>query len=123
MPGVIYDGNDLLESYNVSAEAVARARRGDGPSLLEAKTYRPVPHSSDDDDRSYRSREEVEEWKRKDPIQRFEKTLLTRGVLDAAQREEIMARVSASVDVATEYCMNAAYPKPEDALFPVFGKM
>jgi 2-oxoisovalerate dehydrogenase E1 component alpha subunit len=123
MPGVIYDGNDVLEAYNVSAEAVARARRGDGPSLLEAKTYRPVPHSSDDDDRSYRSREEVEEWKHKDPIQRFEKILLARGVLTTAMRDEIAARVGAQVDAATEYAMAAAYPKPEDALFPVFGKM
>jgi 2-oxoisovalerate dehydrogenase E1 component alpha subunit len=82
-----------------------------------------VPHSSDDDDRSYRSREEVEEWKHKDPIQRFEKTLLARGVLTAAQRDEMAARVAASVDAATEYSMAAAYPKPEDALFPVFGRM
>ncbi len=55
LPGVMYDGNDVAESYNVAREAVLRARRGEGPTLLEAKTYRPVPHSSDDDDRSYRS--------------------------------------------------------------------
>lgn len=123
LPGVVYDGNDLLESYNVAAEAVARARRGDGPTLLEAKTYRPVPHSSDDDDRSYRSREEVEEWKRKDPIQRFEQALLTRSVLTETQHGEMAARVLAQVDAATDYCMAAPYPKPEDALFPVFNRM
>ncbi len=123
MPGVIYDGNDVLESYNVSAEAVARARRGDGPTLLEAKTYRPVPHSSDDDDRSYRSRSEVEEWKRKDPIQRLQKTLSERGLLDATRLAAMEAQAVSQVDAATEYSMAAPYPQPEDALFPVFGSL
>ena len=78
MPGVMYDGNDVLESYNVTKEAILRARSGRGPSLLEAKTYRPVPHSSDDDDRTYRSREEVETWKKRDPILHCEKALRER---------------------------------------------
>ena len=70
MPGVMYDGNDIFESYNVAREAVLRGRHGEGATLLEAKTYRPTPHSSDDDDRSYRSRDEVEMWKKRDPILR-----------------------------------------------------
>jgi len=69
--GVVVDGNDVLAVYDVMTEAVERAYNDDGATLIEAKTYRIVPHSSDDDDRSYRSREEVEEWKIKGPINRF----------------------------------------------------
>src|SRR5207253_10149408 len=66
-PGVTVDGNDVLAVYAAMKEAVDRARRGDGATLIEGKTYRLVPHTSDDDDRRYRSREEVEEWTGKDP--------------------------------------------------------
>ncbi len=69
--GVVVDGNDVLAVYDVMAAAVERAYNGDGATLVEAKTYRIVPHSSDDDDRSYRSREEVESWKQKGPIHNF----------------------------------------------------
>src|SRR5512140_237843 len=82
MPGVIVDGNDPLEVYRVIREAAERARRGEGATLVEAKTYRPVPHSSDDDDRTYRSREEVEEWKKKDPVLRMRQYLESVNLLD-----------------------------------------
>src|ERR687894_3123385 len=59
-PGVAVDGNDVLAVYEAAKEAIARARRGDGPTLIEAKTYRMTAHSSDDDDRRYREREEIE---------------------------------------------------------------
>src|SRR5512135_3336265 len=107
MPGVYYDGNDVLESYNVSMEAVLRARHGDGPTLLEAKTYRPVPHSSDDDDRSYRSREEVEMWKKRDPILRYEQLLRERKILGDGEAERILGWVQNKVDDATEYAQRA----------------
>jgi 2-oxoisovalerate dehydrogenase E1 component alpha subunit len=122
MPGVMYDGNDLLLSYNVAREAVLRARRGEGPTLLEAKTYRPTPHSSDDDDRSYRSREEVEMWKKRDPISCYEKVLREKGVLTDTLAERILNRVMGQVDDATEYAQRAPYPRAEDALHPVFGE-
>jgi 2-oxoisovalerate dehydrogenase E1 component alpha subunit len=121
MPGVMYDGNDLLLSYNVAREAVLRGRRGEGPTLLEAKTYRPTPHSSDDDDRSYRSREEVEMWKKRDPILRYERALREKGVLTDTLAERILGRVMQQVDDATEYAQAAPYPRPEDALYPVFS--
>lgn len=123
MPGVMVDGNDVLESYNAAAEALLRARRGDGPTLLEAKTYRPVPHSSDDDDRSYRSRAEVEEWKQKDPILRAERLLRARDLLTDATRDEIQQRVMTLVDQATDFAIQAPYPRPEEALGPVFGPL
>src|SRR5215207_5941636 len=73
--GVVVDGNDILACYDVTKEAADRAYNGDGATLIEAKTYRITPHSSDDDDRVYRSREEVEAWKKKDPIASFQKHL------------------------------------------------
>lgn len=121
MPGVMYDGNNLFESYNVAREAVAHARSGAGPVLLEAKTYRPTPHSSDDDDRSYRSREEVEMWKQRDPILCFERALRKRGLLTDPLAERILQRVMDKVNDATDYGQRAPYPRPEEALRPVFG--
>jgi 2-oxoisovalerate dehydrogenase E1 component alpha subunit len=123
MPGVVVDGNDVLAVYRAALPAVQRARAGEGPTLLEAKTYRPVPHSSDDDDRSYRSREEVEAWKKRDPLLRFEAYLEEHGLLGAELREETLERVMAEVNDATTYAENAPYPKPEEALGPVWGPL
>ncbi len=121
MPGVVVDGNDVLAVYSAAREAVARARSGGGPTLLEAKTYRLVPHSSDDDDRSYRSREEVEIWKQRDPIRRLEVYLNGQGLLGARSMEETLERVMAEVDDATDYAEHTPYPEPEEALEPVWG--
>ncbi len=121
MPGLVVDGNDVLAIYRAARQAVERARAGQGPTLLEAKTYRPVPHSSDDDDRSYRSREEVEIWKQRDPILRFELYLEEHGMLGAELKEEMLERVMAEVDDATSYAENAPYPEPQEALEPVWG--
>jgi len=120
MPGVVVDGNDVLATYRATREAVKRARSGGGPTLLEAKTYRPVPHSSDDDDRSYRSREEVEIWKQRDPILRFEAYLEEQGLLGAELKEEALERVMTEVNDATAYAESAPYPEPEEALEPVW---
>ncbi|MBI5828102.1 MAG: thiamine pyrophosphate-dependent dehydrogenase E1 component subunit alpha, partial [Chloroflexi bacterium] len=95
MPGVVVDGNDVLSVYRVIQEAADRARRGDGPTLVEAKTYRPVPNSSDDDDRSYRSREEVAEWKKRDPILMFKTYLEMQGQLTKEMNDEYEARALA----------------------------
>ena len=118
--GVIVDGNDVLASYRVMSEAIERARSGGGATLVEAKTYRPVPHSSDDDDRTYRSRDEVEEWKRRDPIVRFQAYLRERGLLDDDGIADIEARIRQEVDEAQAAALAAPYPAPEDALFPIF---
>jgi len=119
--GAIVDGNDVLASYRVMQEAFTRARSGEGATLVEAKTYRPVPHSSDDDDRTYRTRDEVEEWKKRDPILRFQGYLRERGVLDDDVIQEIEQRVRAEVDEAHAAAEAAPYPPPEDAMFPVFA--
>ncbi len=120
-PGVTVDGNDALAVYGAAKEAVERARRGEGPTFIEAKTYRMVPHSSDDDDRRYRTREEVQEWAGKDPILRFQKWLEEHEVLGRRELEEIQQRAAQEVDEATEYAENAPKPAPESALERVYA--
>ncbi|WCK55942.1 thiamine pyrophosphate-dependent dehydrogenase E1 component subunit alpha [Aneurinibacillus sp. Ricciae_BoGa-3] len=121
-PGVSIDGNDPLEVYKATKEAVDRARHGEGPTLIEAVTYRLVPHSSDDDDRAYRSREEVAEAKSKDPIIRFKSYLTEVGLLTEELDKEINDKAAREVDEATEYAENAPYPQPESALLHVYGE-
>lgn len=120
--GVTVDGNDVLAVYGAAKEAVERARRGEGATFIEARTYRQVPHSSDDDDRRYRPREEVDEWLKKDPLTRYQEWLESNGLLDARKLEEIQARVAQEVDEATEYAENAPKPAPETALKHVFSE-
>jgi 2-oxoisovalerate dehydrogenase E1 component alpha subunit len=121
-PGVRVDGNDVLAVYHAAREAVERARGGQGPSLIEAMTYRLVPHTSDDDDRRYRSREEVEEWGARDPIPRFQAYLEERGLLDAKRRDALVKKAAEEVDAATEYAEKAPLPEPESALGHVFAE-
>jgi 2-oxoisovalerate dehydrogenase E1 component alpha subunit len=119
--GVIVDGNDVLASYRAVREAVERARSGGGATLVEAKTYRPVPHSSDDDDRSYRSREEVEEWKRRDPILRFEAYLLARDLLTTEDVARINTEALAEITAAQQAAEAAPYPDPAHLAANVFA--
>lgn len=121
--GEVVDGNDVLAVYDVMSAAAHRAYMGDGATLVEAKTYRPVPHSSDDDDRTYRSREEVESWKRRDPIAHFRETLLERGLLTEAGADDMDTRARAEVDAAAETAANAPYPPAEDALGDVYAPL
>ena len=79
-------------------------------------------HSSDDDDRRYREREEIEEWRQKDPIVRFERYLFEHGVLDEAERDEISDRIKAEVAEASQYAENAPLADPEDALTGVYAE-
>jgi 2-oxoisovalerate dehydrogenase E1 component alpha subunit len=122
-PGHRIDGNDVLAVYEAAREAVERARSGEGPTLIEAKTYRLTAHSSDDDDRRYREREEIEEWRLKDPIVRFEHYLFENGVLDEERKEEIAAEIKAEVDEAVEYAEAAPYAEPEEALERLFAEI
>jgi len=120
MPGVCYDGNDFFESYNVTKEAVERARRGAGPTLLEAHTTRLTAHSSDDDDRTYRDRAELEEQKRHDPLPRLAAQLKQRGILSDAQAHQIEREAIATVDQALDEALRAPYPPAEETLINVF---
>src|SRR5690606_23197528 len=103
-PGVAVDGMEPLAVYGAMKEAVARARRGEGPTLIEAKVYRYTPHSSDDDDRTYRARDEVEQWRERDGLPRWRDYLMGLGLLteeaDAALRQRLLAEVDAAVAYA-----------------------
>lgn len=116
MPGVTVDGKDLLEVYAVVKEAVDRARKGEGPTLIEALTYRFTAHSSDDDDRVYRDQSEVENAKKMDPIQVFGNYLREVGILNEYIEKNIQDKVINIVNDATEYAEKASYSKPEDLL-------
>jgi 2-oxoisovalerate dehydrogenase E1 component alpha subunit len=121
-PGHEVDGNDVLAVYETAKEAVERARRGEGPTLIEAKTYRLTAHSSDDDDRRYREREEIEGWRQKDPIVRFERYLEENGLLDEEKKEEMADRIKAEVEEAVEYAEDAPFADPEESLERVYAE-
>ncbi|WP_042458187.1 thiamine pyrophosphate-dependent dehydrogenase E1 component subunit alpha [Neobacillus dielmonensis] len=122
MPGFTVDGNDPLEVYRVVKEAADRGRRGDGPTLIETVSYRLTPHSSDDDDRSYRAPDEVAAAKTQDPIITFGAYLKEVGVLDDLLESQINNRVMEAVNEATDYAENAPYAAPEHALNYVYGE-
>ncbi len=120
MPGVIVDGNDVLAVYEAVREAAERARAGDGPTFIEAKTYRWRGHY-EGDPQVYRSVEEIESWKQRDPIATFRAQVLKAGVLDDGQLEEIQELVFAELDEAVAFAAAAPRPAREDALAGVYA--
>lgn len=97
IPGILVDGNDIFAMYTVTKQAVERARAGQGPTLIEAYTYRLGAHTTSDDPTKYRKDEEVEEWRGKDPIRRFETYLLKEGVITEDYIEELKQELDAEV--------------------------
>lgn len=114
--GVQVDGTDPLKMYDVMRDAVERAYNGEGATCIEAKCQRLVPHSSDDDDRTYRSPEELQEIKADDPLPAFKNTLMTKGVLTESINEEYEAKAKQMVNEAHKQAESAPYPNPEDHL-------
>jgi 2-oxoisovalerate dehydrogenase E1 component alpha subunit len=121
-PGVRVDGNDVLAVYHATREALARGRAGEGPTLLEAETYRLLPHSSDDDDRMYRDPAEVAEWEAREPLRRYRDQLVTWGLWtegdDAALWQAAHERVAADAERAER----AADPPPSDLLTHLYAE-
>ncbi|CAI6286108.1 3-methyl-2-oxobutanoate dehydrogenase subunit alpha [Bacillus subtilis] len=122
MPGVTVNGNDPLEVYQAVKEARERARRGEGPTLIETISYRLTPHSSDDDDSSYRGREEVEEAKKSDPLLTYQAYLKETGLLSDEIEQTMLDEIMAIVNEATDEAENALYAAPESALDYVYAK-
>ena len=120
--GQTVDGNDVFACFEAMKGAVEKARQGGGPTLIECMTYRFHPHTSDDDDRTYRTREEVEEAKRKDPLVVFGNYLKGIGLIDDQGIESLRAEVKAEVDAAVDEAWNAADPDPDTALRHVFAE-
>ena len=114
------DGNRVLGVYSAVSRAAERARAGEGPSFIEARTYRYYAHTSDDDDRLYRTAEEVEEWRRRDPIALLRQYLVESRLLDEAEEEVVEEEASAAV--ATAVVAAEAAPDPTDALGLVYAR-
>ncbi len=119
MPGVVVDGNDVLAVREATLVAVERARSGEGPSLLECKTYRWKGHYIGDPEQ-YRSKEEVAGWRERCPIRRFQSLLLERGAMQPAEIEEISRRVDEEVAAAVRFAQESPFPDPDEALEDLF---
>ena len=118
--GKVVDGNDVLEVYEVTRHAAERARRGEGPTLIEAKTMRMKGHAEHDDAR-YVPREILEQWRRKDPLERFEKYLAANKLITEKERIEIEKRVDREIREDVEFAEASPVPPPEDAARPVWA--
>ncbi len=114
------DGNDVLEVFEAAREAVDRARGGGGPGVIVAETYRMLGHAQHDSQK-YMPTDEIEEWRAKDPIRRFERVLVGDGWLSEAGLEEIGTEVDAELSEAVDRVLSESYPEPESARTGVFA--
>ena len=121
-PGITIDGNDLLLTYETSQEAVRRARRGEGSTLIEMKTYRWYGHS-EIDPANYRTQEEVEYWKKRDPVPRFEKLLMERGVIDESYKQATLQRIEREIEEAIDFAEKSPHPDPAEILEDVYAPL
>jgi pyruvate dehydrogenase E1 component alpha subunit len=120
IPDVTVDGNDVTAVYEVIHEAVTRARKGHGPTLVECKTYRWRGHF-EGDTQTYKSREETEEWRKKDPIPAFRKQLIEDGIFTLADSEKIDQEIVDEIEAAVKYARESPFPAPEETLEDVFA--
>ncbi|MDQ6823575.1 MAG: thiamine pyrophosphate-dependent dehydrogenase E1 component subunit alpha [Candidatus Eremiobacteraeota bacterium] len=114
MPGEQFDGFDPLATYDAVKRAMDRAHGGGGPTLLEGVCYRFLAHSTDDDDRTYRSKDEVDEHRKDDPLPRFEKILLDAGILDPERSEALKKDVLRETNDATDRAEEMPFPEPSE---------
>ncbi len=119
MPGYIADGMDVLDSYEKTKTAADQARRGEGPSLVELKCYRYQPHTSDDDDSRYRTKEEVRKWMAKDPVAHGRAYLVAQGVPET-ELEAMRAALATEIETAIAQAESEPDPRPEDAALHVY---
>jgi acetoin:2,6-dichlorophenolindophenol oxidoreductase subunit alpha len=119
-PGEVVDGNDYFAVRDAAERAVARARAGEGPTLIEAKSYRITPHSAatPNDDRPT---EVLDSWRERDPITRFCRSLVDDGVITEAEASELEVQASQEVEEAAEFAINSPFPDPADALLDVYA--
>ena len=121
IPGVIVDGNDLLAVYEAAQEAVNRARAGDGPTLIECKTYRSNGHTERKGREDPRPLEERDAWSAKDPIDRFSKLLKKQGALSDESWKEMDEEIMKQLDQAAKFAEDSPFPEPETAIEDVFA--
>ena len=119
-PGITVDGNDVVAVYGTAREAIARARSGGGPTLIECKTYRWYGHS-EIDPAKYRSPEEVEAWKARDPIPAMQRYLAEQGMWQDSWKNELAAQFTREIEEAVEFAENSPLPEPGECLDHVFS--
>ncbi len=121
--GVRVDGNDILAVYRTAKEAVEKARKGEGPTLIEAVTYRLGPHSSSDDPTRYRTKEELEAWQRRDPIIRFRRYLEKKGLWSESDEKRAQEDTNREIDEAITYAEKVSRPALETLFTDVYADM
>ena len=121
LPGMAVDGNDVVAVYEAAGEAVARARRGSGPTLLECKTYRTRAHVEGMRSTGYRLQEEIDAWKQRDPISCFAARLLEEKRIRVDDLEAIEEEVKALIADGVEFATNSPWPDPTKAMEHVFS--
>ena len=121
MPGVEIDGQDVLAVYKTAGEAVDRARAGEGPTLIECRTYRYVGHHEGDPGTGYRTQDEIEEWKKRDPIVLFGRHLLENGTATQDVLDGIDQEAQAIVQEAIEFSDKSPWPSPEQVANSLFA--
>ena len=115
IPSYCVDGNDVLAVYEVAQEAIERARAGGGPSFIECKTYRTRPHAEGMRDAGYRTQEEIDNWKQRDPIANLRERALIAGIAADADFAAVDEEIKAMVEEAAEFARNSPYPDPATA--------
>jgi 2-oxoisovalerate dehydrogenase E1 component alpha subunit len=120
LPGQRFNGLDPIETYAVVNEAMERARSGGGPSLIEGTCYRFLAHSTDDNDMTYRTREMVEEYRKKDPVPNFEALLVENGIATKEQLDAMRKDVLRETNEATDAAEALPYPEPSDLYTNVY---
>jgi len=123
MPGTQVDGNDVFAVYRMVNEALDRARNGGGPSLVEALTYRVTDHTTADDARRYRSEEEVELWRRLDPIDRLARYMKKQGMFDDVEEASVIAAADRQVSEAVAVFEALEPPTPEEMFAHVYAEI
>ncbi|UCG14308.1 MAG: pyruvate dehydrogenase (acetyl-transferring) E1 component subunit alpha [Deltaproteobacteria bacterium] len=121
MPGIQVDGNDVLAMYKATREALDRAHAGDGPTLIEAVTYRLSMHTTADDPKKYRPEEEVQEWWKRDPVPRFRLYLERKNIWNAALQEDMETEIKSEVDAAVKEFEQITDFKPDAPFDYIFG--
>ncbi len=121
--GIMVDGNDVFAVYKATKEAIEKARSGNGPTLIECFTYRMSDHTTADDATRYRSKEEVEEWKRKDPIDRLRKYMQNKKIWNEDYENKIINDATKKVEDAVKEIESMPLPKPEDIFTYTFKDM
>lgn len=121
MPGVTVDGNDVIDVYEAAREAVAKARTGEGPTLIEAKTYRHKGHSRFDPAK-YRPEGELNEWLEKDPIERMKRILIKEKILSESDYKHMREEITEAVEAAAKFAIESPFPAPEETLTDVFAR-